>query len=258
MENKFEEKLTFWNSRANLGFLAGSNDGILKSLEMREIEGYIKDGMKILEIGCGNGVTAIEFVKKYKVDILAVDYADQMIADAEKNYESIKDSLVGTAKFKVMRVEEIPSITEKFDMIYCERVLINLGTWEEQKQVLINIAGLLNDTGIFCMCENSIDGLSKINDYRKGVELDEILPPWHNRYFVEAELEEFSKESYLKLIERNNFTSTYYLLSRVVNAALAKRNSEEPSYDSPINQLAFSLPPIGDFGQTKIWVWTKK
>jgi len=258
MENSFEEKLSFWNSRANLGFLAGSNDGVLKSLEMTEIQKYIKSGMRILEIGCGNGVTAMEVIKNFNVDVLAVDFAEQMIADAENNYNKVKDSMAGKAQFKVMRVEELDSIKDQFDMIYCERVLINLATWNEQKDVLIKIAALLKENGIFCMCENSIEGLAGINEFREKVGLDAITPPWHNRYFQEAELDSFAEEKYLTLTEKNNFTSTYYFLSRVVNATLAKRTGEEPSYDSPVNQLAFSLPPIGNFGQTKLWIWTKK
>jgi hypothetical protein len=36
------------------------------------------------------------------------------------------------------------------------------------------------------------------------------------------------------------------------------QNGKEPEYDSPINQLALKLPPFGDIGQTKIWVWRKR
>jgi hypothetical protein len=107
------------------------------------------------------------------------------------------------------------------------------------------------------MCENSKDGLDAINLFRKKTGLEEISSPWHNRYFIESELNDFSKENYMKLIEMNSFTSTYYFLSRVINAWQAKNNSEEPSYDAPINQLSLELPSIGNFGQTKLWIWSK-
>lgn len=257
MENKIEERLSFWNNRAKLGFLAGSNDGIAKGLEMEEIQKHLKDGMKILEIGCGNGVTAIEFVKNHNIDILGIDYAEQMVVEAQESYNQIKDSAKGKVKFAVMKVQEIDAIEEQFDMIYCERVLINLDSWDEQKDILVKISKLLKEDGIFCMCENSMEGLSTINSFREKVDLEKITPPWHNRYLLESELEDFSKQGVLTIVEKSSFTSTYYFLSRVVNAWQAKQNGEEPSYDSIINKLAIHLPSIGDFGQTKLWVWKR-
>lgn len=257
MNIKFDERLSFWNDRAKLGQSAGSNDEILKSIEMLEISKSLKDGLKILEIGCGNGITAIDYIKKFNVDILAIDYAEKMIEEANKNLENNQNLTKGKVVFKTMRLNDLESINEKFDLIYSERVLINLDSWDDQREILIKISNLLNQNGIFCMCENSIDGLNKINEFRGFCNLNEITPPWHNRYFKEEELISFSDEKYMKLIETRSFTSTYYFLSRVVNAALAKEKLEEPQYDSPINLLSLSLPPIGDFGQTKLWLWSK-
>ena len=53
------------------------------------------------------------------------------------------------------------------------------------------------------------------------------------------------------------FTSTYYLLSRVVYARLAKDRNEELRYDSEINQLALKLPSFGDLGAVRLWVWRR-
>ena len=56
----------------------------------------------------------------------------------------------------------------------------------------------------------------------------------------------------------NDYSSTYYFLSRVVNAAVAAEAGEDPDYDSFINRLALKLPPMGDMGQGKIWLWRRK
>lgn len=52
--------------------------------------------------------------------------------------------------------------------------------------------------------------------------------------------------------------STYYLLSRLINAKLAAQEGREPAYDSPINQMTLRLPVIGNFGQHRLWVIRKR
>ena len=52
-------------------------------------------------------------------------------------------------------------------------------------------------------------------------------------------------------------SSTYYFLSRVVNAWLAAKEGKEPDYNSPVNELALHLPAIGDMGQGRTWVWKR-
>lgn len=108
------------------------------------------------------------------------------------------------------------------------------------------------------MCESSLDGLQKINFLREKLNLEPITPPWHNRYFPDENIAELQNFAPIQLVEVNNFSSTYYFLSRVLNAALAAQANQMPSYDSPLNKLALSLPSIGDMGQGKIWVWKKK
>ena len=104
------------------------------------------------------------------------------------------------------------------------------------------------------MCENCQDGLDKVNELRACLELAEIKRPWHNRYFSQGEIMEFSEDGgVLEKIE--HISSTYAFLSRVLNAGLSRDSNVEPKYDAPINKLALKLPSFGEIGQTKIWVW---
>ena len=104
------------------------------------------------------------------------------------------------------------------------------------------------------MCENSQDGLDKINELRSLVGLPEITPPWHNHYLRDSDIEQSSFPG-LKLDAVRHYSSTYYFLSRVVNASLAQKEGKEPEYDAPVNQLALQLPSIGEMGQGRIWQW---
>ena len=90
---------------------------------------------------------------------------------------------------------------------------------------------------------------------RKKINLPEIQEPWHNNYIDEERLDGESLD--LTLIDKIYFSSTYYFLSRIVNAHLSNLNNEKPSYDSPINKLALKLPYFGETAQSVLWIWEK-
>ena len=249
-----EDVCAFWNSRAELGQWAGTRDVIAKQLEVDAISTYVREGMRILEVGCGNGITAIEIARRHKVEILGIDFAKEMITAA--NSMLAGQQLQGSAKFQVGDVLGSLGLIEKFDLIYSERVLINLPDWPAQRQAILNMTELLAEKGLYVMCENSQDGLTQINSLRAQVGLPAIIPPWHNRYFRDAEVEQMRVPGVI-LEGVNYYSSTYYFLSRVVNACLAAQEGKDPDYSAPINQLALRLPPIGDFGQGRIWLWRK-
>ncbi len=245
----------FWNNRASLGEAAGTGDLIAKQLEIKAIMKYVCNGQHILDVGCGNGATAIEIARQYVVDVVGFDFSEEMVREAKKNAEG--NALVGSVHFFKGDILSLPSFHRLFDLIYTERSLINLQDWTTQRTTIEHIAGLLIEGGKFLMCENSQDGLNSINELRVNIGLSKIEPPWHNRYLNDAEVEELSVPG-LVLEDVEYFSSTYYFLSRVVNAWLAIKKAKEPCYDHPVNHLALELPPIGKLGQTRLWIWRKE
>ncbi|MCD4754762.1 MAG: class I SAM-dependent methyltransferase [Deltaproteobacteria bacterium] len=244
----------FWNSRANLLLEAGTKDIISKRLGMQAIAKYVQDGMKVLDVGCGNGVTALELVERHAIDITGFDYAEEMIKAANENLT--KKKLTGKCVFFVHDLKNVGVMRGAFDLVYTERTLINLQSWEEQESAIRTIVGLLRPNARYLMCENSQDALDRLNAMRAQAGLDVINTPWHNRYLREDEVESILlTDAKIECIE--NFSSTYYFLSRIVNAWLSRREGKEPAYDATINKLALNLSPIGDVGQTKLWVWKK-
>jgi ubiquinone/menaquinone biosynthesis C-methylase UbiE len=246
--------LEFWNGRAQLLERAGTNDLIAKQLEIAELAKHVRDGMNVLEVGCGNGITAIELAKRYAVTVKAFDFAEAMIDSAKKLLDG--ESLKGSVDFRVGDVRQMPELANTFDLVITERVLINLPDWNSQALAIRDLVRCVKPGGRYLMCENSQDGLDAINDLRAQAGLNRIQPPWHNRYFQESEINALQIEG-IRLAEVRSYSSTYYFLSRLINAWLAKQEGREPAYDAPVNKLALSLPPIAQFGQGKLWIWEK-
>lgn len=253
-----ESRLEFWESRADLGNKAGSNDSILKALEINELKKYLKDDIKVLEIGCGNGITAIELAKSFSLDILSVDYSPKMIKNAKNIFSNHPSfDFKGNIKFQVLDIRDLSKIKEKYDMIISERVLINLDSYDEQIKTINTIETILKPKGKFIMCESSIKGLEMINYERKKFKLDLIEMPWHNNYIDDDRLNNDLNKINLNLEGINHFSSTYYFLSRIVYAHYANQNNLKIDYESDINKMSHRLPSIGKFSQTKIWEWEK-
>jgi ubiquinone/menaquinone biosynthesis C-methylase UbiE len=250
----------FWDERASLEEQAGTRDLIAKQLEVEAIAKYVKDGMRVLDVGCGNGVTALELARRYDIDLVAVDSSKEMLSAAMDR--CVGRVVKGSVKFRPADVLDLPDDLGMFDLIYTERVLINLPEQEQRNKAMVQICNRLRSGGIYVMCENSQDGLDGINRRRAQLDLPEIVPPWHNHYLsTDIDIDGFEKAVRGLAVhlwaDDNDYSSTYYFLSRVVNAALAAEEGREPDYDSPINRLALKLPAMGDLGQGRIWLWRR-
>ncbi len=248
--------LALWNERAALGAAAGTNDLTAKQLEMEALRAFIKPGQSVLDAGCGNGATALYLAGQIPLKIHGMDFSPEMIAAANAELEKrhFADSQVS---FSVGNVKEAAALPERYDIVLTERVLINLGAWEEQREAIRGLVGLLKPGGKYLMCENFRDGLDNLNVLRERVGLPSVQSPWHNRYLQRDEL---ATIDFAAKVEEVDFSSPYYFMSRVVNAWLAKEEGREPSYDAPVNRLALFLNDVPalrglNVGQTRIWVW---
>ena len=245
----------FWNQRASLGNAAGTDDLIAWELEARAIGQYVRNGMRVLDAGCGNGRTLLRLAKSRVVVGRGIDFSAEMISAAWKALPPDID-----VAFSVADLREPLGTDGGFDLIYTQRALINLASWEEQRGAILRLLGLLREGGTFVMCENSQDGLDDLNNWRSSVGLAAIVAPWHNRYLRDAEVKELAEDPHGCLLVRTEYPlSTYAFLSRVVNAVMSKdAGHNAPDYDAPVNHLALRLPAFPfPFGQNRLWVWRK-
>lgn len=271
MENSSERAKAFWNARAALKERAGTNDLIAKWLEMRALidlcHKYLdgRQSRRVLDAGCGNGMTLIALTKEMALEGVGVDFAPEMVKEARASWSRQEEKGRSMLDFQVGDVLEIAprDFGGKFDLIYTERTLINLPAWKEQTQGFMRVMDCLKKGGRYLMLENSADGLAQINEWRAECGLPEIEEPSHNCYISDAQIErldEYCKGVKLCELEDVVFhSSTYYFLSRIVNAKMAQNEGAEPEYLSDVNKVAMDLPAElpGFLGQGRMWVWRK-
>ncbi|WKZ26167.1 MAG: class I SAM-dependent methyltransferase [Candidatus Paceibacterota bacterium] len=255
----------FWDNMAiehKQSELATAPDSFYRQLEVNRIEDYLRDSTKVLDIGCGNGYSTIKFAEKFKKSsFVGVDYSGEMIKYARQAANKSSKSVQVRVNFEEGDVRELSDLpflkNQKFDFIVSERCLINLLNWEEQKHSLLEMKKLLKKKGRIILCENTLEGLDRLNDLRKTFDLFPIKVRWHNFYMPEGKLISFSKKNF-KFLEANNIGSLYYIISRVVYAKLAKMENKEPDYLHPINKIASQLPSIGEYSPNYIFILENK
>lgn len=249
-----DAKMGFWNQRAELGERSGTDDVNLKRLELEFVVSRVPAESHVLDIGCGVGATLIQLVAEKGISGVGVDFAQRMVeaSAAAAREAGLEDAL----SFQLGKVPGLMAGLGEFDVVLTERSLINLDDEPEQHEAFNDIMTHLRPHGTFIMIESSVQGLERTNQLRLSLGLDRIEAPWHNTFFDEKTVASWETQEW-RLRELVPFTSTYHFLSRVVYAKLATDRGEELKYDSHINQLACRLPPIGDFGPVRAWVWDK-
>jgi tRNA (cmo5U34)-methyltransferase len=235
-------------------------DAYLVDLELSILKKYIKDGKKFLDIGCGNGYTSIQLAKKRQIDIVAIDISGEMINNANLILKNQKGKLRGRAEFKTANILD-PGFVEdlgqnRFDIVLTKRVLINILTWNEQKESITKIRKLLKPGGTYIMIEATIQGYEKINRLRERFKLARTPIRWHNNYLDEENLVPFLKEEF-DIVHERDFSSTYYIGSRVIQPLLLKPFGKEPEYDFFLNRFFSCLPSFGGYGMQKLFVCRK-
>lgn len=257
MQDKVRKIRDFWDSQASQygeDLLASTPDFIAKRLEIRALLRFLPEEGRVLDVGCGNGsMTLLLAAERPKMTFVGVDYSQRMIEIAKRNLENRKANLDERIDFEVGNVLALPFRDQSFDCVISDRCLINLATQEEQEGAIKEIGRVMVSNGLYFMCENTEQGLARLNEMRQLVSLYPIQTRWHNLY-LDEEMVRKSCEGLFSLETVDHFASLYYIASRVFNAKLASMAGEEPRYDHPINEIAASLPSVGDYGPLRLFV----
>lgn len=223
-----------------------------RNLEIDAIFRYIRDGMDVLEIGCGNGYVAQRLVESFNVNLDAFDFSEELIKIAKNRDLSKAGGKVQFSHQDVLKLEA----NQKYDLVFTERVLQNLLSWNDQKIALKKIVNSLKKGGLFVMEECFWSGLNNLNAAREELNLDPVPESWHNLYFYDQEVKDCMGDLGAVFVEENCFLSGYYFGSRIVLPALLPKN-KAATFKSILNDYFCKLPAAGDFSPMKILVFKR-
>lgn len=231
MENK-----NYWEKLAQKkGKISTSPDIGCDILENFFIKKYLSKSDNILDLGSGDGVATLKFAKKVK-QVTALEISPTLIKLAKKRQSKTKIKNINWHNGSVTdSVKQFGA--NRFEKIITKRVLINLKSWQQQKEAITQIAQMLKPRKMYLLAEGFTDTFKNLQELRVkfGLEKDHVVD--FNLYFERDRFVRFIKK-YFDIIEQNNF-GIYYFLSHFFYPLVIK--PQKPKYESQINQIATQI-----------------
>jgi len=204
------ENKKYWEDKKTISII----DVNLHRLEMDLVLKHLSENMIIADIGSGNGEATLEYAKCVN-QCFGIERSENMRRLANENLDVRSVNNIEFCEGDVLTLTD----DNKYDAVITQRVLINLPSWENQKQAIDNIFKSLKKGGLYIMIENTWDGQNQMNEYRQKVNLKPIELHWHNQYLDYDLLIDSMKDKF-ELIERQGF-NLYYFLTRVFTQTFA-------------------------------------
>ncbi len=159
---------------------------------------YLKNGQKVLDLGCGNG-RLVELFNDFDVDYLGVDYSENLIAQAKNNFPS--------KKFEVQDALDLNFEHGQFDVVLCTAVLNHIPK-NQQKTFIENIRKVLKPGGILLLSNWSLWNVkSKKSVWKSKVtKFRDVLTKWKSGdEEVDLYYYAWTKKQVNKILASHNF-----------------------------------------------------
>jgi ubiquinone/menaquinone biosynthesis C-methylase UbiE len=229
------QRKQFWDDQAKAysgSTMAVNSDPHLEEMSTREILKLIPDGLRVCDVGCGNGHPIIEAALQNPHGVFSGCDSSVEMVDIAKARNTAPNLTFWHGDITTMR-DQAPT----FDIVLGRRLLVNLN-YGEKLAALDNIRAMLKPHGKYIMVECWQEPLDKINAMRKIIGAEEIKVRSVNEYLTQSFFtREICQRFTPKSIAPKTYGSLYYLESRVFNAG--------GDYNAPINLLAKKLIEAG-------------
>ena len=264
MAGKFtlEQIRQFWTEQAQrhgISYAASWSDQPVIEMEIQEILRWLSDGDRILDVGCANGYSTVQFAAHKQVTIRGLDYIPEMIEQANHRLENLHDKLLGKVSFGVGDITALNEPIEEYNRVIVIRVLINLENWSAQIKGLEECVRVLEPGGLLLLSEATLQGWTRLNQFRQEWGLSEVPMPPFNQYLDQDKVIQAVQPS-LELVDIINFSSTYFVGTRVLKPLLIQALGADINVANPDmewNRWFAQLPAVGDYGTQKLFVFRK-
>ena len=256
------EVFEYWNRQAHEHGQSPSaswSDHRVIEMEIAEISKHLSDGDRVLDVGCANGYSSVQFASAGRISLRGVDYIPKMIEEARERLKDMEGKLAGSVEFDVGDITQLKEPPNFYDKVVVVRVLINLGHWERQFSSLRECIRVLKPGGLLLLSEATLQGWCRLNALRAEWGLEDIPMPPFNQYLDQDQVIAAIRNE-AELLELSNFASTYYVGTRVLKPLLAKATHAPVSVADPNaewNRWFSQLPQGGDYGTQKLFVFRK-
>ena len=208
-------------------------------LEIEAIGKHIKPGDRVLDIGCANGFSLFHQLERNpEAHFTGIDFAESMIAVAKESQREKK--LEDKTAFFQGNVVALPFEDNSFDVVYTTRLIINLSNWEDQMRGIEQCIRVAKPGGTIILSEAFAEPLVLLNALRTLMKLSPLYEHDFNRYIKKQKLEAFLQGKGLSFTV-DEFSSVYYLGSRVMQELLLDKMPPFGDYSSPVNKAFYEL-----------------
>jgi len=231
----------------------------LIEMEIDQLDKYLENGDKVLDVGCANGYSTLQLASRKKICITGIDFIPKMIKQAGLRLHKMDRKIAGEANFKVGDITCLSEPAESYDKVIVVRVLINLREWRHQIKGLNECIKVLRPGGTLLLSEATLQGWRQLNKFRKEWKLPAIPMPVFNQYVDQRKLIKAALP-HLKLVKVVDFASTYYVATRVIKPLLIKAaglNIDVADTGMEWNRWFSQWPSWGDYGTQKLFVFEK-
>jgi SAM-dependent methyltransferase len=259
--SRADDVRAYWEERAaeaSGAAQATTDDVWLRELEVLRLgESIAARGLaqgSVVDLGCGDGRTVLRLAAEHPgLTFVGIDYSEAMVDTGRRLLADQPTQVRDRVRIEVGDLTKLDESLgdEVFDVAMTDRVLINLATEEDQFTALAGIAAHVRPGGHYFAIENFFDGQENMNEARASVGLAPIPVRWHNLFIDELRFLAESRR-WFDEVSVEDFTSTYYFVTRVAYSALCKVQGVSPDYEHPLHEIATRMPAVGRFSPIRL------
>ncbi len=181
--------------------------------ELNTLGEYVKEGDKVLDLGCGNG-RMLELFKEKSVYYAGVDNSEKLIDIAREKYPGVD--------FRVADALKLPFPDNYFDEIISIAVLHHIPSADFRKHFVEEAKRVLKPGGLLIITVwdlwRRLDSLRRIAKFslliifgKTKLDFKDVFVPWQktvNRYlhcFTKKELKKLAKEAGFEIVKVGTF-----------------------------------------------------